>query len=186
MEINKILLSFLIFLVLGFFVFFAFLPKYHELKNVQSNYFSIKEQYKAKADYYLKIQDVWDDLQLRKESLAKIDSMIPTKLDFSNLTSFLNKISSINGFVIDSLKYEKSEPVKEEKKKNKSKIPLLKKNYFSVIGFCQYSGLKNFIKAIENSSRLIEIKEISINQSNLSEKETNFLKTKIKFFVYSL
>jgi len=191
MEIDRLIAIVLILIIIVFLVFFLILPKHYEFKILQKKVAEKEAEFKARSEYYFRIQDVFEDLRRREEQLIKIDAAVPTELDFSSLLHFFQKIADENGVILTSLTFQKTSPLKIEKAAAAGETPEIKEeiriqeNFFTFNITSTYSAFKNFLSALESSARLIEAKSISLSSPPV-QKEGEIKSFKIEIKVYSL
>ena len=162
----KILISFILLgfsLVLG--VFFL-QPKYKEMETTQTNITNKEQEIKNLDKYYKELTFISEILDKHPQELAKIDSALPTNPPLPSLLKFLQKITSENGLILTSINFASAEPTVGTTN--------IKEIQASLELSGSYSSLKNFLKVLEKSSRLIEVDNISFSVSqdkggNISE-----------------
>jgi len=181
MEIDRPIFIFLILIAIICLIFALILPRYHEFKILQGKSVEKEAEFKAKSEYYFRIEDVFEDLERREEQLFKIDTAIPTEIDFSSLLYFLQKTAFENGVILTSLRFQKSLPL-EIKEKEIS----IQENFFIFKITATYTGFKNFLFALEKSARLIEVEDISSFSANLDKKGTGIKTFEFEIKVYSI
>lgn len=161
MEIKRPIIIILITVATLLLIFLLVSPKYKEFKDSQIKLSALETEYNSKYAYFAEITDIYNKLQLRKESLAKVDDALPATPKFSNLVYFTQKKASENGLVIKDLVFTKvSSPASGSK---------VREIVFSVNLLGSYDSLKSFIRALEKSSNLIEITSISFgSQSSIA------------------
>lgn len=108
----------------------------------------------------LKVAD--GQLKERAELVEKINSALPTEVDIPSLLEFLQKASISSGVSLNKINWE-SISLGDAKEK-------IKKHYFSAEITGSYFALKNFLFAVETSSRLINIEQLSFTTSSENNK----------------
>jgi len=190
MEIDRPIIIVLLLVIIISLVFFLILPKHYEFKVLQQKAVEKEAEFKAKSEYYFRIEDVFEDLKRREEQLIKIDTAISTKPDFSSLLHFLQKVAEERGVILTSLNFQKSSPLKIQKTAAVGETPEIKEtgiqeNFFNFNIMATYSAFKNFLSALEDSARLIEVEGISLS-SPTPEEETEIKNFEFRIKVYSL
>lgn len=192
MEIDRPIVIVLLLVIIISLFFFLILPKHYEFKILQQKTVEKEAEFKAKSEYYFRIEDLFEDLKRREEQLIKIDTAISAKPDFSSLLHFLQKVADERGVILTSLNFEKSSPLKIKKVAVAGEVPEIKEeetgiqeNLFNFNIMGTYSAFKNFLSALESSARLIEVESISLS-SVTPDEETEIKSFEFKIKVYSL
>jgi len=193
MEIDRPIAIILLFIIIVFSIFFLILPKHYEFKILQQKAAEKEAEFKAKSEYYFRMEDVFEDLKRRKEQLAKIDTVISPKPDFSSLLYFLQRVANEKGVILTSLKFQKSSPLKIKKVVTVGEVSEIKEeetgiqeNFFDFNITGTYPAFRNFLSDLENSARLIEVENISLSAATPDEEETEIKSFEFKIKVYSL
>jgi len=193
MEIDRPIAIVLLLIIIVFSIFFLVLPKHYEFKILQKKAAEKEAEFKAKSEYYFRIEDVFEDLKRREEQLVKIDTAISSKLDFSSILYFLQKVAKEKGVILTSLKFQKSSPLKVEKVVTVGEVPGIKEeetgiqeNSFDCNITGTYSAFKDFLSVLENSARLIEVENISFSSATPDEEDSEIKSFKFEIKVYSL
>ncbi len=181
MEIDRSIAIVLLLVIIIFLIFFLILPRYYEFKILQEKVAEKEAEFKAKSEYYFRIEDVFEDLKRREEQLVKIDTAISTKLDFSSLLYFLQKVANEKGVILTSLNFQKSSPLKIKEKETE-----IQENFFNFNITSTYSAFKDFLSTLENSARLIEVENISFSSATPDEQDSEIMTFGFKIKVYSL
>lgn len=176
---KEFILTFLLFLSFLFFVYFLF-PRYGQFKELKVELGKKELLLEQKRVYFSNLEK---NLKLAKnyqEALIKIESALPSEISVADLLSFFQKKSSENGLILEN--FTQAEPsLKEkgggEKKRGSSQI---KETYFTLKLRGYWLGFENFLKNLENSSRIFETEKIS-----LKEKKGGLLDIVIIVKVYS-
>jgi Tfp pilus assembly protein PilO len=138
-------------IVLGIFLLW---PKYQDLSELKLEIFKKKLEIQSQEDYLLNLQEASRKLEERQNVLAKIDSALPPDSSLPVLFNFFQKASSESGLVLGDFGKIAISP---EEKLSPREITL---NLF-LSG--PYPAFKNFLYALENSARLIEVENISFS-----------------------
>lgn len=120
-------------------------PKYQGLSVLWQNIEVKEEELQSKEDYYNQIKEINSELAKYTDALGKISSALPQTPALPSLFNFLQSSASQTGLVMEKIKLtglgEKEIRVTCE-----------------VLG--EYPAFKDFLKALEESARLIEMEEI--------------------------
>ena len=167
-------------LVLG--GYFLCWPKYQEFKEKKIEMETKNEEIRIKEEYLSNLEVFSEKLLAYDEQISKINSAFPVNPSSSVFLSFLQKTSLENGLILTyadiSDLFTSRDPTQQG---SKGKVQEM---FFSISVNGSYSAFKNFLSAIYNSSRLIEVKLISFS----SEEEKNLfdfnLELKTQFYAY--
>jgi len=146
-----IAVCFLLFLILGVGLI---LPKYQELKNIQTTIAEKEAELQYKQQYFSDLSDIKTELDEYEEELSKIDSALPSGPSLPSLFNFLQKTGSQSGVVLKGI--SPFTTISREESKTK-------KTEFSLEISGDYASFKSFISSLEKSARLMEIENISFS-----------------------
>jgi len=149
-------------------------PKYLQLLELKSKVLELEKNLKSSQEYFKKIEESFSKIKEKKEEVEKIKSALPSDPQVSETFNFLQKAASENGLLLKNISFSFVEP--QESKEGfeegiegletppapvppKTKLRELKIK-ISLSG--KYGDLKNFLKKIENSARLIEVENLSL------------------------
>lgn len=149
----KILIS-VILISISLFLGIVFLwPRYQELNNLETQITNIDLDIQHQDEYYKKLAINSEKLNEHQAELAKIDSALPHNPPELPLLKFLQDKASQNGLIPTKISNFLVKPLPE-----KSDIKEIQ-GALTLAG--SYPALKNFLAAVEKSSRLIETENIS-------------------------
>jgi len=159
-------------LIIGAFLVF---PKYQDLRSLRLEIGRRNTELQSKEKHILNLQEVSRELEKYQLEISKVDSALPSNPSLPSLFNFLQKESSKNGLILEdigsfSITIPEDNPEIKEISLN-----------FGVSG--SYSAFKSFLSALEKSSRLIEIENISFSASEEKESLPSF-DLKIKVYSY--
>jgi Tfp pilus assembly protein PilO len=171
-------------LIIGFFLIW---PKYQKFAKLKTDLENKELELRYSQEHFEKNQKLLEDLEEYKEQISKIDLALPDNSSFATISSinFLGNASNQNGL---NLKNLKSFSIVEPKPSTQapgapaqtpSKIKEILVD-FEVSG--SYFALKNFINTLENSAKLIEVENLTLEIKEKEEMPTFNLK--IKTFSY--
>lgn len=152
-------------------VFLFVVPKYKKSNELQNTLAKKQAEYDGKSVYYAKISELIKNIESKNDALEKINSALPSNFSLSSLVYFLQKKAAEAGLVTKLIVFSKI-PAKASDKK----IGTIN---FTVNLFGNYQNLKDFIGALDKSSRLFNVNSInftSANAQNLNQP-TNKLQT---------
>ncbi len=125
------------------------------------------------TQYYKEIEENFKKLETKRETVDKISSMLPKKLDTSSLVNYFNITSSQCGLVLNDISISSG--------KSLDKRERIKEHHITLKFSGTYSGLKNFLASIEKSARLFEVDKIVFS----APKEKEVYDFEIQLTVYS-
>lgn len=169
---RPIAIALILFIVL-LIVFFLVVPEYKTFASLQTELGEKKAEFNAEFDYYASIAKIYFELQSRKEDLAKIDDALPKDSNLGQLIYFFQKTAAENGIMVKDLFLSKTSPNNISEEGGSS----VKDIIFSMDLIGEYSSLENFLVALEKSSRLFEVTNISFGsalQSSLQPDQQQF------------
>ncbi len=168
----KNLIILVLILILIAVVVFLDVPKVQEILALREQISEQKEAFSEKQALLLKIEELKSGYEENKESLEKVSYILPAEQDIPNLIVQLEALAFENGLVLESINLSSSEKtssgmaeeVRESQQGTTSQDYQILTANLKVIG--DYSGFKNFLKAVENNIRLMDV--VSLNFSGES------------------
>lgn len=148
-----IITSFLILFLSLIFLQVGVLPKYTEYRQLRSQLGGDQQMLAAKKEYYSRLFTTKHQLDSYQSSSAKASSALPPYADAADLYRFATEKASESGLVVQTMGGLSMNPGGKE---GKGVIEFR----ISVEG--AYSALTNFLKAVEDSSRLINVKLVRL------------------------
>jgi Tfp pilus assembly protein PilO len=185
-------MSKLIFIFLGIVVilamgFFLIWPKYQKFEKLKTDLENKELELRYSQEHFEKNQKLLEDLEEYQDQISKIDLALPNDSSFAaiSLINFLGSTSYQNGLNLKNLKsFSIVEPKPPAQAAGAPAQPPSKVKEilvdFEVSG--SYPALKNFINALENSAKLIEVENLTLEIKEKEEMPTFNLK--IKTFSY--
>ena len=110
---------------------------------------------KQKEEYFANLEVLSEKLEGYSEELAKIDSAFLVEPPVPTLFDFIQKASSENGLVLESLTLAGISPL--------ANVVGTKKISLSASVSGSYTALKNFLTTIYNTARLTEVESIGFS-----------------------
>lgn len=121
-------------------------PKYQSQQILQTNVEVKTSELQSKEEYFSQVKQIAEELEKYSEPLAKISSALPETPSLPSLFNFLQTTASQTGLVLEEI-------ILGGVSQGEVRVAC------QVVG--SYSDFKNFLLALENSARLIEVEEIS-------------------------
>ncbi len=152
--------------VISFFVLTAIRPTLVTIAQLERE---VKDKKEASQKLQTKINSI---VAAQKEYAKNIDYLdalneaLPEKNEFPRLAFFVEEIASSSGVELKSLNFEKITTLGENSEKTSSLTNSFSIS-LSVVG--DYSKLKDFLKSLELSRRIIKMETVSFTQSKIGE-----------------
>ena len=148
-------------------------PSLEKLKTVSSKIKETTKDLKDLEEYLSHLQNISSQIQQFSPQLSKIDQALMDDSYLPNIFDFIQKTAAGSGVNLEQIKTGKTATLKDRKNIEEREITLTVS--------CSYSNLKNFLIAMENNARIIEINNITFFSSR-SIKELSRFDLKIKFY----
>ncbi|MCX6790574.1 MAG: type 4a pilus biogenesis protein PilO [Candidatus Gribaldobacteria bacterium] len=142
-------LIFLAFLV----IIYLIIPEYKSFLVSTQQVKNLEEDIKEKKDFYESLLVVQNSLHDYKPVLDRIDSALPTEIFMPDLLAYFQKVTSDNGLLLGSVEISPEGDLMAE-----SKIKLAS---ISLMASGPVASLLSFLTALEKSSRVFEVKQLS-------------------------
>jgi len=141
------------------------LSKVKELQAVNKTVEGMKNELKNREQYFLKLQDVKNQIKEYQPEIAKIDVALPDEPSVPSLFYFLQKSTAQSGLVINSMGgFSVS---------GSSRYPGLKEVSLSLGVAGSYGSIKNFLSVLADSSRLIDVESVSFGAPKEDKEKKN-------------
>ena len=136
-------------------------PNYQKLDNLWLQVERKEADLRNTEEYYKRLSLLSERLKEFEPELAKIESALPSGPSLPSLYNFLQRTVSENGLILQRIgdSSTKAFSVKPELKETSDS--------FNLSG--SYSSFKNFLIALEKSSRMIKVENISFSSSKEGE-----------------
>lgn len=161
MQIDRPIVIALTIFIIILLVFFLVVPEYKIFKSLQTDLAEKTAEFRAEFDYYAAVAKTYDDLQGRQDDIKKIDDALPQDSNLGKLVYFLQETAKENGLMVKNLFLSKSSQASSAVNNSNS----IKDMVFSMDLSGDYASLENFLVALENSSRIFEVTNISFGSS---------------------
>ena len=129
------------------------LPQYQDFQELRLEVREKKVWLEQKETYFSNLENAARRLQEYSQEVTKIESVLPSTYLASDLLNFFTKISSESGLLLQSFDPGSISPLGQSS--NIFKVPIT----ISLSG--SYPSFKNFLSALQASSRLFEVETIS-------------------------
>lgn len=179
MKINNPLTT-MLFLAISLALFFLLvMPRYDEYNVLKASLTEKRAQHQDKSDYYKQLVNIVTEIELKKESLDKINNALPPTDSVAKVIYFLQEEAEKNNLDIRSVTFSKT--IQPQGKK-------FKETSFTVSLFGDYKNFKKFISILDNSARIFEMEIISfeneVDPSGEQSQSTSHYRLDIKTHSY--
>ncbi len=163
-------------LLVGAFVFIAYMPKFEQIEQLDNQYEKVKKKLdvaKAKAAQLESLQEEWGEKQ---EQFKAAMNALPDKKE---IPSLLNEISRAGNEA--GLDFQVFSPLGEAPHEFYAEIPVA----LEISG--EYASIYLFFKKVANMSRIVNLKDISMSldtKKATAVKDSLFVSTKCKAVTY--
>lgn len=155
-----------------FMLLFMVWPQYQKLQDVNAKVDKAQTRLQQRKDYVNELQSLSKRLKEHEKEMKKVESVLPSKPSLSSLLRFLSKASNDHGLQLKNV----GGLSKTSLENNVEKVEV----NLTLIG--SYSAFKNFVKAVEKSSRIIEVETVNFRMPEQQEEERKRRpKFKLKF-----
>jgi Tfp pilus assembly protein PilO len=166
MKQNLLILISGIFLVGFALLFLVVLPKYQVYQNLVIDLKQKQIDLRNKEDYYDNLNALAKELANHQEGLAKINTAFPTDPSLPSLFSFFLAIAAEKGLVVQNIGFGRAFSSTENYQIEKESINLQLSGSYPVF--------KEFLLALENSSRLFQTESLTLSRAKEGEQKDNF------------
>lgn len=169
---SDIFFALILFFTAILIILFWVLPQYQNMVAIQKVVADFETAKKEQENYFEELRRTARELERAQEILSKIDSALPSNPSLPELFNFLHKLSTQCGLVFSQISSITTNSLPDSE---------LKATEIGIVLSGNYADLKKFLSGLENSSRLIEVENISFSSS---EKEPFQFNLKIKVYSY--
>ena len=160
------------------------LPKYEDFNNLKEKVEGKKQELEEKKVYFSNLEKIFQKAKEKEESLNKIKQALPQEVSLSSLLSFFQKEASENGLAVVNIAPSESSSQKKqagtgEESEEEERI---KESYFQVGVEGSLENFSSFLSNLENSSRLLEVENISLRAK---QKQESLLEITLSLKVHS-
>lgn len=162
MNINKPVSTVLLIIITALFLFLFAIPEYKKSVGLKAKIIQKQAEYNGKSVYYANISELVTDIKARQEALDKVDSSLPDEFSLSPLMYFFQQKAAESGLISKSILFAQVTPRTLVQPSSAAPGKEIKDIMFTLELVGNYQGLKNFIYALERSSRIIEVDSIEM------------------------
>ena len=168
MKVNKLILSGGCLALTLILILTLTWPKYQAFKNLQLNIKVKEAELQSKQEYFSQIKEISKQLEEYTDSLNKISSALPETPSLPSLFNFLQLSASQTGLVLGEI-------ILGGVSKGEIRVTC------KLIG--DYPGFKNFLLALENSARMLEVESMAFKSPEKPTESFTFV-VQIKTYSY--
>ncbi|MBU1045554.1 type 4a pilus biogenesis protein PilO [Patescibacteria group bacterium] len=143
-------ISILISLILGIFLVW---PGYRDWSEVRNQLDQKRLQLENQNKYIQSLKEAKKEMDKRGEIVSKVESALPIGPDAPSLLEFLQNASASSGIGLNKISWENISSGDEKER--------IKSHFFSAELAGSYFSFKNFLFALETSSRLIKVEQVN-------------------------
>jgi Tfp pilus assembly protein PilO len=183
----------MIFIILSFsllllVLLFLILPKYQELSRLNAKIEAKETELRYTKEHFLRLKNLSKKLEEYQTQLQKIDAALPSdsSLTLLSVINFIEKTASPNGVILKDINSTSIISPKATQFPQKGAKPVQSPSDvkelridFEVTG--SYPALKNFLRTLEKSAKLIEVEKLSFS---FEETEIFLFSLGIKTYSY--
>jgi len=140
-------------------------PQYQKIQTLNYNIENKKEELRSQETYFSRVKEASKRLQEYPDALSKIADALPKDPSLASLANFLQTNSTQTGLILKKIVLGGTTLPNE----NESFLP---KTQLVIQTSGSYESLKSFLSLIENSARLIEVQNLSIEIPPAESKES--------------
>jgi Tfp pilus assembly protein PilO len=175
----RILISIILFALTILIAVFLLWPGYLKFQNLQAQTKNKELEFQYKDQYYKDLSSLSEKLNGYKDELAKIDSALPSYPSIPAFYNFIQKISSENGLVLNSIGSFSTSQLTESLQIKETTV-----GPFNLSG--SYSSFKNFLTSLEKNSRIVSVEKISLSPPlSLEESPERLFNFGVTMKIYS-
>jgi len=136
-----------------------------------------QSEYNGKSVYFQKIAQTILEIENKKDSLEKINNALPDSVAFAPLVYFLQTKGAETGLILQTITFSQipvsSVDIQQTALPDTGGLREVKEIGLTVSMLGNYQGLKNFLSALEKSSRIFEVNTISFASQSSAARASN-------------
>ena len=133
-------------------------PRYESFRDLKVLLERKEVELGQKKEYFDKLRETSRKLQNYQEPLAKIETAVPNEPSISSIFYFIQQVSAQSGLILQEIEIDAIDRSSDQT----SEVGAIT---FSVNVAGAYPAFKNFLNAVYQSTRLIEIEKITLSTS---------------------
>lgn len=158
-------------------------PKYEESAALSEEVSQKQAEYKAQSDYQLKLSSSLKDIESKQDALSRMQVALPKESSLGSLIYFFQEKARENEITIRSLSKGGSQGAGRVAAVNVSSREIMTTSFTASLAGA-YEGLKNFLRALENSARIFEVGTISLVPSGAAQNGNYNFTLEFKTYSY--
>ena len=164
-----IIILILALLLLG--ILFFWWPRYQDFGDKLDELRGKREELRTKEEYFAQLQKISSSFQEYSSEVSKVEAALPLTAQVPDFLNFVERQAAQSGLILQSTNVAKAQPIQQGS--NVFKVPV----NLSLAG--PYPAFKNFLLALQNSSRLVELEQVSFFTPQQGQIFTFNLKVRI-------
>ncbi len=152
-------------------------PQYQKLQVLNSNIVNKKEELRSQEIYFSQVKEISTKLQEYSDALSKISSALPQDPSLVPLIIFLQTNTAQTGLIFKKIVLSGT-PASGADKGSLTEMQVI----VQVSG--SYKAFKDFLTLVENSARIIEVQNVSVEIPSKESKESPVFTLGLKTFSY--
>ena len=160
----------ILFFISFLIVLYVVIPNYTESSALQSQIEAKQKELKEKQDYFANLRLISDNLVQYQEFLDKIEKALPQKVSLASLLSFFQGRVLGSGLIMENLSPSQDNQ-RAASKGVDEEVEKIKETSFRLTVSGSFVSFENFLRAIEKSSRLVEVASVAFDEGKQKEVE---------------
>lgn len=160
-------------------------PQFSKLAKLQAEVADKQDELEQTANYFTNLGNSLSELSSYQEYLTTIEASLPSELSLASLLGFFQRELSKNGLILKSIGQNttamQQKAAQEANDKVKVKPNSIKESFIDVQIKGSVVSFESFLRALEKSSRMIEVEQISLKNTR---EEMPEIMLAIKVFHY--
>lgn len=158
-----------IFIIFVFIVYFV-LPAYNDMSGIQQDIKSKQEEIEKTRARLATVVDLNEELVKHTEALDKVFTALPNDSSIPSLFNLIQSKAEASGLILQNISPSQGGGTADE-----TASARINETFVSITVVGDYSSFENFLMALEQSSRLIEIETIGLSEAQEELPEFNIL-----------
>jgi Tfp pilus assembly protein PilO len=175
-------------LIFAAIVVFLNVPGVQKILDIRKQIDSSKQTFVEEQELMTRVENLVKLYEDNKESVEKINYIIPSGEDIPNLIVQLEALAFEQGLVLGKIEMTPKETVQEgggdtQQEKSVENYKTLTINV-SIMG--TYDAFKNYLKAVEENMRLMDVNSLNFSSKSKGEEEVQEITPETQIFDFDL
>lgn len=145
-------------------ILFLVWPNYQDFRQTRQKIERAQVEIQRGEEYVSELQTYSERLEKKQSAMDKVSSSLPSEPGVPALLNFIRSTANDYGLTLKEIGSVSRDPFKED----------INKVEMNVIVVGSYPSFKTFVRAVENSSRIIDIKNLSFRTPEDEEDSPRF------------